>query len=101
MNRIVPAGIQIGLDRRINGVKKIKANTVAVRVSPVRQSKIPPETASVRNPMTWVDLGLWSLTQRRNVPPEGLVLDLGTGPEPGWRSAIVGKIQRLPFSVLE
>ena len=59
----------MGLEIRINGVKKMRPTTVAVMVRPVRKSKMQPETMRVKNPTSWVELGAWSWSLRRNAEP--------------------------------
>lgn len=64
---------------------------VAVTVRPVRRSKMQPETMRVKNPTSWVELGAWSWSLRRNAEPDvGRCVRCWVWPEPEWRSAMVG-----------
>lgn len=53
--RIDPAGTHMGLEIIIKGTKKIRPRTMAVRVRPVRRSRMPPDITKVKNPMSWVE----------------------------------------------
>lgn len=57
MKRMIPIGIQIGQVMKINGAKKMKPSIIAVIVTPVRRSKIPPEITRVKKPVSWAELG--------------------------------------------
>lgn len=79
----------MGLEIRMSGAKKMRPMTVAVMVRPVRKRRMPPETMRVKNPMSWVELGAWSWSLRRN-DEAGVGRDGRCAwPEPEWRSAIV------------
>lgn len=61
----------MGLEIRTKGVKKIRPRIIAVRVKPVRRSKIAPEIIRVKNPTSWVEFGTFSCNFRRN---DGVVM---------------------------
>lgn len=85
----VPTGTHMGLEMRINGAKKMRPRTVAVRVRPVRRSKMPPEITRVARPTSWVEFGACSLSFCRKEPV--VVAGLLDG---YWRSAIVCVFER-------
>ena len=47
----------MGLEMRINGIKKMKPRMMAVTVRPVRMRRIEVETKRVKKPRSWVEFG--------------------------------------------
>lgn len=90
-NSTVLTGIHMGLEMRINGIKRMRLTTVAVTVRPVRIRRIDAETKRVKKPRSWVEFGAWSWIFRKKVEAVGLgLLGLGALCWPaGFRSAMV------------
>ncbi|KAM1253141.1 hypothetical protein ACFX2J_041063 [Malus domestica] len=77
--RMAPRGTHMGLEMMMIGVKMTRPRTVAVTVRPVRRRKMAQETKRVSKPTSWVELGAWPWSLRRNIEEFVRVLRLGLG----------------------
>ncbi|KAM1028602.1 hypothetical protein TB1_040443 [Malus domestica] len=65
--RIAPRGTHMGLEMMMIGVQMTRPRTVAVTVRPVRRRRMTPKTRRVRKLKSWVELGAWPWSLRRNI----------------------------------